>query len=300
MKENKSVNFILKCIFVILGNFVYAAGVKFFLMPGDLISGGSIGIALLVNHYTGISISGFIFIFNMVMLIIGLIFLGKSFAATTILSSFAYPLSLELLDRLLPGVTMTDNILLCTIFAGLGIGVGITIVIRAGASTGGMDIPPLILNKYFRIPVSVGLYMFDTIILVGQFMITDKERILYGILLVFVYTVVVDKLMVMGNTQVEIKVVSKKSEQVRKAILEDVDRGVTMYYGEGGFSGEETQVVISVVSNRELPKVEKLIHDIDPECFMVITHVSEVSGRGFSMKKIWGEKNERDKANCIN
>lgn len=290
MKENKSLNFIMRCIFVILGNFVYAVGVKFFLMPGDLISGGSIGIALLVNHFTGLSISVFIFIFNMFMLVIGFLFLGKSFAATTILSSFAYPLSLELLNRIFPGVIITDNILLCTIFAGLGIGIGITIVIRAGASTGGMDIPPLILNKYFKLPVSVGLYMFDTIILVAQFMITDTERILYGILLVFVYTVVVDKLMVMGNTEVEIKVISKKSEQIRKAILKDVDRGVTMYHGQGGFSGEEAEIVVSVVSNRELPKVEKLIHDIDSECFMVITHVSEVSGRGFSMKKIWGEK----------
>ena len=290
MEEKNVFKFIMKCFFVILGNFIYAMAVKFFLMPGGLISGGSIGIALTVNHFAGIPVSSFILVFNICMLVVGLIFLGKAFAATTVLSSFSYPLALELLDRLFPGVIVTDNVLLCTIFSGLGIGIAITIVIRAGASTGGMDIPPLILNKYFKIPVSAGLYIFDTLILISQFFFTDTERILYGILLVLVYTIVIDKLMVMGSTQVELKIVSRKCEEIRQAILSDIDRGVTVYYGEGGYSKEATNVIMSVVSNRELPKVEKLVHSIDPECFMVINHVSEVAGRGFSMKKIWGDK----------
>ena len=290
MEEKSIFKFIVSCFFVILGNIIYAAAVKFFLMPGGLISGGSIGIALTVNHFAGIPVSSFIFVFNIVMLLVGLVFLGKSFAATTVLSSFSYPIALELLDRLFPGVIVTDNVLLCTIFSGLGIGIAITIVIRAGASTGGMDIPPLILNRYFKIPVSAGLYFFDTLILISQFIFTDTERILYGILLVLVYTIVIDKLMVMGNTQVEVKIVSRKSEEIRQAILDSIDRGVTVYYGEGGFGKEPVNVIFSVISNRELPKMEKMIHTIDPECFMVINHVSEVSGRGFSMKKIWGEK----------
>lgn len=290
MEEKNVLKFIMKCFFVILGNFIYAMAVKFFLMPGGLISGGSIGIALTVNHVAGIPVSSFILVFNIVMLLVGLIFLGKAFAATTVLSSFSYPLALELLDRLFPGVIVTDNILLCTVFSGLGIGLAITIVIRAGASTGGMDIPPLILNRYFKVPVSAGLYLFDTMILVSQFFFTDTERILYGILLVLVYTIVIDKLMVMGNTQIEVKIVSKKNEEIRQAILESIDRGVTVYYGEGGYGQEPVNVIFSVISNRELPKMEKMIHSIDPECFMVINHVSEVSGRGFSMKKIWGDK----------
>lgn len=292
MEEKNIGKFIRNCLMVILGNFIYAAAVKFFLMPGGLISGGSIGIALTVNHFTGLPVSKFILIFNIVMLLVGLAFLGKAFAATTVLSSFVYPLSLDLLDALFPGAIITDNVLLCMIFSGLGIGVAITIVIRAGASTGGMDIPPLILNKYFKLPVSAGLYIFDTAILVCQFFFTDNERILYGILLVLVYTIVIDKLMFMGNTQIEVKIVSKKSEQIRQGILKSIDRGVTVFYGEGGYLREGTNILFSVISNRELSKVEKLVHSIDPECFMVINHVNEVSGRGFSMKKIWGDKDE--------
>ena len=292
MEEKNIGKIIRNCFFVILGNFIYAAAVKFFLMPGGLISGGSIGIALTVNHFTGLPVSKFIFVFNIVMLIVGLIFLGKAFAATTVLSSFAYPLALDLLDVLFPGAVITENVLLCMIFSGLGIGLAITMVIRAGASTGGMDIPPLILNKYFKLPVSAGLYVFDTVILVCQFFFTDNDRILYGILLVLVYTIVIDKLMFMGNTQIEVKIVSEKSEQIRQGILKSIDRGVTVFYGEGGYLREEKNILFSVVSNRELSKVEKLVHSIDPECFMVINHVNEVSGRGFSMRKIWGDRNE--------
>ena len=292
MEEKNIGKIIRNCFFVILGNFIYAAAVKFFLMPGGLISGGSIGIALTVNHFTGLPVSKFIFVFNIVMLIVGLVFLGKAFAATTVLSSFAYPLALDLLDVLFPGAVITENVLLCMIFSGLGIGLAITMVIRAGASTGGMDIPPLILNKYFKLPVSAGLYVFDTVILVCQFFFTDNDRILYGILLVLVYTIVIDKLMFMGNTQIEVKIVSEKSEQIRQGILKSIDRGVTVFYGEGGYLREEKNILFSVVSNRELSKVEKLVHSIDPECFMVINHVNEVSGRGFSMRKIWGDRNE--------
>ena len=292
MDQKNISKIIIDCICVITGNFIYALAVKLFLMPGGLISGGSIGIALTVEHYTGISISGFIFAFNICMLIAGLIFLGKKFAATTVLSSITYPLALEILDRLLPDVLVTDNVLLCTIFSGLGIGAAITIVVRAGASTGGMDIPPLILNKYFKLPVSAGIYIFDTIILITQFPFTGNERILYGILLVLIYTMTIDKLMLMGNNQTEIKIVSKKNDAIRREILQSIDRGVTVYYGEGGYLGHRTDIIVSVVSGRELPKLEKIVHTIDPEAFMVISHVSEVSGRGFSMKKIWGEKKD--------
>ena len=180
---------------------------------------------------------------------------------------------------------MTEDMLLNTIFAGLGIGVGLGIVIRNGASTGGMDIPPLVLNRYFKIPVSVSLYVFDMCILLGQAVYNPLEGILYGILLILVYSVVLDKLMLMGTTRTEVKVVSGHAEEIRKVILSEVDRGVTLLYGESGYLQQDTQVILSIVSNRELPQVEKLIHSIDPESFMIISRVSEVRGRGFSMSK---------------
>lgn len=277
---------IYNLLLVVLGNATYALAVKLFILPNDLMTGGTTGIALVINHYfNGVSISAFVLGFNILMLLVGLALLGKKFAFSTIVSSIAYPLALELFDRLFGNVVLTEDMLLNTIFAGLGIGVGLGIVIRNGASTGGMDIPPLVLNRYFKIPVSVSLYVFDMCILLGQAVYNPLEGILYGILLILIYSVVLDKLMLMGTTRTEVKVVSGHAEEIRKVILSEVDRGVTLLYGESGYLQQDTQVILSIVSNRELPQVEKLIHSIDPESFMIISRVSEVRGRGFSMSK---------------
>ena len=275
---------------VILGNVFYAFVIRLFLLPGNLMTGGTTGIGLVVKHFTGTSISGFVLVFNIVMLIVGWTLLGTKFALTTVISSFTYPIALEAANHIFGDLVITTDPMLNTIFAGLGIGIGLGIVIRTGASTGGMDIPPLVLNKYFRIPVSVSLNVFDMLILVLQIVYNPPERVLYGVLLVIIYTTVLDKVLMMGNTKTEVKVISSQVEEIRQAILAQVDRGVTMLYGEGGYRQEQTQIVLSIVSNRELPRVEKLIRHIDPEAFMIVSRVTEVRGRGFSLSKHYGEE----------
>lgn len=275
---------------VIMGNGLYALTVKLFLLPGDLITGGTTGIGLLVHRLAGMPLSGFVLLFNLAMLAAGFLFLGKKFALTTVISSLAYPAALEIFDAVLGTVTVTEEPVLNTVFSGLGIGLALGLVIRTGASTGGMDIPPLVLNKYFRIPVSVSLNLFDLLILAGQAVYNPPERILYGILLILIYTVVLDKVMMMGTTRTEVKVISKYAAEIRQAILAQVDRGVTMLHGEGGYLQEKTQVVLSILSNRELPQVERLIRDIDPEAFMIVSRVTEVRGKGFSISKDYIKK----------
>ena len=274
---------IIRILMVIGGNVIYALTVQLFLLPGNLITGGSTGIALAVHHILGLPVSATVMVFNVAMLIVGFLLLGKAFALTTILSTFTYPIALELLGRILPTGGLTDDVLLCTIFSGLGIGIAVGVVIRAGASTGGMDIPPLVLQKFFRIPVSASLYVFDTCILLMQAMFSDMTRILYGILLVMIYTMVIDRLMLMGTTQTEVKIISSRSEEIRQAVLEQLDRGITLLDGRTGYLGQEMEMIFTVIS--KLPRIEKIVHAIDPECFMVVSKISQVSGRGFSMKK---------------
>lgn len=276
---------ILSVLCVLAGNALYALTVKLFLLPSDVIVGGTTGISLFVEHTFGVSISLFILIFNILMLIVGLIILGKKFALTTIISSFAYPVFLELFNHCFGDLVLTTDPFLSTLFSGLGIGIALGVVIRSGASTGGMDIPPLVLNHFFKIPVSVSLYVFDFCILILQFSFTPIDKILYGIVLSLIYTVVLDKILLKGTSKTEVKVISQKTEEIRSAILSQLDRGVTILYGEGGYLQEKSQILMSVVSNREVIQIERLIHQIDPECFMVVSRVSEVSGRGFSMKK---------------
>ena len=104
-------------------------------------------------------------------------------------------------------------------------------------------------------------------------------------MLVIIYTVTLDKMLLMGTTKTEIRVVSGHAREICDAILEKMDRGVTLLSAKGGYLREDTTVVLSVISNRELPRVERLIHEIDPESFIVVNRVSEVSGKGFTMSK---------------
>ncbi len=281
---------LLEIIMILFGNFLYALGVVLFIIPSGLITGGTTGIALFLNHYLGVSISGFVLIFNILMFLLGYFVLGKKFAITTLLSTFCYPLALALLHRICGNYIVTNDIFLCTLFGGICIGTSIGLVIRAGASTGGMDIPPLILKKHMRIPVSVSLYIADCVILALQAFSNEREKILYGIVLVLTYTIIIDKLLMVGTNKMQIKVVSNRASEIKEAILTEIDRGVTLLHGMTGYLEQETDIVLSVVSNRELSKVEKLVHNIDENAFVMISRVSEVRGRGFSEGKEYLKK----------
>ena len=285
MNRSHRRHFILNSAAIVFGNALYSLAVALFLEPAGLITGGATGIALAFGRLTGLSISGFLLAFNLAMLVWGWVVLGRAFALNTLASSILSPAFLALWEGLLNGRVLTEDIFLCTVFAGLGIGAALGMVIRAGASTGGMDIPPLVLNKYFHIPVSASMLVFDMLILCLQAAFSPLQQCLYGIVMVIVYTVVLDKVLIFGTTRTEVKIISQHADDIREAIFTQLDRGVTVLHGEGGYSHEPEQVLLSIVSNRQLPKLEKLAHAIDPTCFMIVSHVTEVSGRGFSLDK---------------
>ena len=276
---------LLSLALVLVGNVLYACAVKLFVLPASLISCGTTGIALVVNEWTGMSMSAFILIFNIVMLCVGWFILGRKFAMSTIFSSLFYPVALEVLNRLLGDIRITDNMLLNVLFAGMGLGLSLGLVIRGGASTGGMDIPPLVLKHYFRIPVSASLWVFDFCIMLCQMSFHPLEDLLYGVLLLITISVTLNKVMLLGTSKTEVKIISDRAEAIRDAILSRVDRGCTLLHGEGGYLHQPTEVIMSVVSNHELVKIEQLARQIDPNCFIIISHVTEVLGRGFTYGK---------------
>lgn len=270
---------------VLLGNTIYALGVVVFILPSGMITGGTTGIALAVEHFFGLPVHTFVLIFNTVMFVLGAAVLGKKFALTTLVSTFYYPIILGVFERFPVLETITSDRMLSTICSGLMIGFAIGIVIRAGASTGGMDIPPLVLNKKFGLPVSVMLYVFDFTILIAQMLFSNTEQIIYGILLVMIYTVVLDKVMLLGLSKTQVSIVSEKYEELNHLIQEKLDRGTTLIYTQTGYLREEQKMLMTVVSNRELVKLNQLVQEVDPNAFMIIGHVNEVKGRGFTTQK---------------
>lgn len=273
--------------FVFLGNTIYALAITIFILPNQMITGGTTGLALSFHHYFQIPISTFVFCFNAVMFILGAFILGKRFAITTLISTFYYPLILGVFQKIPILEQVTSDRMLSTICGGIMIGFAIGIVIRAGASTGGMDIPPLVLNKKFGLPVSAMLYVFDFTILILQMLFSDSEQIVYGILLVLIYSVVLDKILFMGTAQTQVKIISCKYEEINREILKRLDRGTTFIHAQTGYMQNEQPIILTVISNRELVKLNQLVMEEDPKAFMVISHVNEVRGRGFSAKKIY-------------
>lgn len=279
-----------KLLLVLAGNTLYALGVALFVLPTGLITGGTTGLGLVAQNYLRIPLPAFVAVFNVAMFLLGLAVLGKVFALTTVISSFYYPFILAVFQGAIGDTHLTDDPLLATILAGVMIGAGMGIVIRAGASTGGMDIPPLVLQKKLKIPVSLSLYAFDCCVLLLQALFSNVEQVLYGLVLVLLYTLTLNKALMLGTGQMQLKVVSKQYQAISQAIQKQMDRGTTLFHSQGGYDGKEGSTVLTVVDRRELSKLTELVTSIDPNAFMVVSQVNEVRGRGFTLPKRYGKK----------
>ena len=275
----------VKILTILVGLTCYAIGTALFVLPSDMIAAGTTGLALLAQHYWGLPLSVFVAAFNVLMFLLGLAELGKEFALSTLIATFYYPFALDQAIRIVGDWVFTEDPMLCAIFAGLMIGFSLGIVIRAGASTGGMDIPPLVLRKRLGIPVSVSMYAFDFVILLTQLTFRDKEKILYGLIMVMIYTVVLDKVLMMGTRQMQVKIISERYEEISEMIQKKLDRGTTLLHIEGGHLKKPSKAVLSVVSARELSKLNSLVMELDENAFMIINQVGEVHGRGFTLTK---------------
>lgn len=270
---------------VLLGNTIFASAIAMFIIPNQIISGGTTGLAIFLNRQYGISMTAFIYAFNIVMFLLGWYFLGKKFALTTVLSTLYYPFILGVLQKI-PGIEMVlEDKFMAVIFAGVVIGLGIGIVIKVDASTGGIDIPPLILNKKFGIPVAVTLWLLDITIILLQVVSAGKESIFYGITLIVVYTAVLNRVLLAGKSQIQVKVISKKYEEINEMILSKIDRGSTLVRSQSGFEKNDGFMVLSVINNRELNRMNKLVLEIDPHAFIIVGQVNEVRGKGFTLPK---------------
>ena len=285
-----TIRFLKTLPWILLGNTVYALGIVMFVLPSGLITGGTTGLAQTAEHFLHIPVSVFVFLMNLCMFLLGAAVLGMKFALTTLVSSFYYPIILGIFQKIPALSNLTREPMLAAVFGGLMIGFGIGSVIRAGASTGGMDIPPLILKKKFGLPVSVMLYVFDVTILVLQMFFSDKEQILYGILLVMIYTVVLDKVLLIGTSQTQVKIISRKYMEINEKIIHELDRGSTLIHATTGFMKQEQPMVMTVISNRELGTLNRLVMETDPQAFMIVGNVNEVKGRGFTQEKVYREE----------
>lgn len=272
-------------LFIILGNLIFALGIAAFVIPNGLILGGSTGLALSVQHFLGIDITITVAIINIVTFLAELFILGKKFAATTLISTFIFPIFLNYFKDIERFKNVTSDLLLASIFTALLVGTGVGIVLRVGASTGGLDIPAIILNKKKGIPIAVVLYAIDISILLSQMIFSNTEQILYGIIIVLITTMVINKVIVYGKNDFMVTIISEKYLEISENIHSKIDRGTTFIDIQTGYKKNTQQAVMSVISKRELHSLNKLVQEIDPKAFIIINQVNQVKGRGFSLDK---------------
>lgn len=272
-------------LFIILGNLIFALGIATFVIPNGLIMGGSTGLALSVQHFLGIDITITVAIINIVTFLAGLFILGKKFAATTLISTFIFPFFLNYFKDIEKLKHITSDTLLSAIFAALLVGTGVGIVLRVGASTGGLDIPAIILNKKRGVPIAIVLYAIDISILLSQMIFSNIEQILYGIIIVLITTMVINKVIVYGKNDFMVTIISEKYLEISENIHNKIDRGTTFIDIQTGYKKNNQQAVMSVISKIELHSLNKLVQEIDPKAFIIINQVNQVRGRGFSLDK---------------
>lgn len=282
-------SFLKTCCIVLLGNAMLAFFVAAFVIPHDIIMGGTTGIGIVLEKVLSIDTAMIILTLNIVLLIFGWIVLGKKFFLTTVASSVLYPVLLAVMLRI-PGIdSMTDNSLLAAIFGGCLEGVSLGILVRVGSSTGGMDVVNLVLHKWLHLPVAALFWITDIIVVGGQAIFGTPEQLLIAIVTIFCETLTMQQVMILGKSKIQVYVISEQYEELRRKLLEEVQVGVTMTMVETGLMHRQQKGIMCVTSSRKLYAVTELIQSVDPDAFITITKINEVRGHGFTL-----ERYERD------
>lgn len=272
---------------IVLGNLAIAIGVSFFILPSNILSGGVAGIAVALEPVFHIEPRLVINGLTIGLYILGAVLLGKQFALKTFVSTIVYPLFITVLGIWFADVRITSNPLLASIYGGIFVGAGIGLVYRVGGSTGGMDIPPLIINKYTHIPLSSLVMMIDGLTVLLGAIVYGIEASMIGLVSVWVCGQVINKLITLGAREAKnVLIISEKHDEVIQQIYQQIDRGVTILHATGAYTQQEKPVIMVVLYKKQFIELNRVIAAVDPEAFVIVSDVNEVQGRGFTYSKM--------------
>lgn len=274
-------NKILDILGVLFGNFLLAVSVAYFVLPFDILSGGVAGISIITRKLWNISTTLMIDILVIGLFIVGAFVLGKEFALKTALSSFVYPVFLEILVRF--PVKLEIDMLMSCIFGGLIAGAGVGIAFRYNASTGGTDIIALTANKYLNVPVSTAVMITDGIITLIGVLTFGLQDVLMGIVYIYASSLAINKVMVPKTDEaVALYIITDKLKEICDYIHIDLFRGTTILQGRGGYTEQERDIILTVVSKSQYMKLSHFVEKTDPYAFVIVSDAKEIKGEGFT------------------
>ncbi len=269
---------------ILFGNFCTAVGTVFFIVPSGLITGGVTGFALALTAYQHIPVSYGIAAISILLLLLGWICLGRGFAASSALSAISFPACVWICEQAAMHITFTvDDLMLNLCCAALLFGYGVALVMKQGASTGGLDTISMILYKKKGVSLIITVNVLEVLSMLPQMGYSGNEQILGGFLLTIFYTTIMNYFISKEVAQIQVMIYSQRFEQILAFIDNELHRGSTLFKVQGGYSREDTYALQTIISNRELFTLKEKVLEMDEHAFMTISEVSRVNGKGFTL-----------------
>lgn len=280
-----SMKTVKEVVMIMVGTSIYAFGLVYLNIANHLAEGGVSGITLILRALFGIDPAYSTLLINIPLILIGGKILGKRSLAYTVLGTVSLSAFLWIWQRVPLQINLQHDLLIISLLAGLIAGTGSGLVYRMGGTTGGSDIIARILEKNYGISMGRSLLVLDVIVLLASLTYIDLKRMMYTLIVSYVFSRVIDSILDGGYSAKGILVVSNKNEEIAPLLMTGLERGVTFLSGEGGFSGHSKKIIYMVVSSSELNEVKRIVHEIDEKAFLSIINVHEVEGEGFTYLK---------------
>ncbi|MBO1100537.1 YitT family protein [Enterococcus hirae] len=280
-----SMKTVKEVVMIMVGTSIYAFGLFYLNIANHLAEGGVSGITLILRALFGIDPAYSTLLINIPLILIGGKILGKRSLAYTVLGTVSLSAFLWIWQRVPLQINLQHDLLIVSLLAGLIAGTGSGLVYRMGGTTGGSDIIARILEKNYGISMGRSLLVLDVIVLLASLTYIDLKRMMYTLIVSYVFSRVIDSILDGGYSAKGILVVSNKNEEIAPLLMTGLERGVTFLSGEGGFSGHSKKIIYMVVSSSELNEVKRIVHEIDEKAFLSIINVHEVEGEGFTYLK---------------
>lgn len=270
---------VMAYIQIILGCLIGGAAYPLFLVPNSIAPGGLSGLAMVLNHLFHWPVGMTSLIMNIPLFLVGYKAMGKLFVWRSLVATVVFSLSIDLIK--LPAMTVDP--LLGTLYGGLLLGVGLGLILRGGATTGGTDmIARMVHSRMPFITVGVFLLMIDCVVVILAGAVMGTSEGLYAMISIFISSKVIDMVMAGFSSNKACFIITKQWDAVTRQILRDMNRGVTQLTARGAYSGEERPVVLCVASRQEVARLKDIVREADENAFMFVTEAHEALGEGFS------------------
>ncbi|MCP3029051.1 YitT family protein [Halobacillus sp. A5] len=274
---------LLSFLLMNLGAFAVAVNVHFFLSPNDLATGGVSGLSIVLNQvFPEFTLGSIMILLNIVLFIVGFIFLGFQFGTKTIYASFALSFMVWGLETFFPmQQALSDDILIQLIIGQIIAASGMAIVFHQGASTGGTDIIAMILNKYFSIEVGKGVLFSDIAIAASSIFLFGPSVGMYAFFGVILNGLVIDYALQQFDHKKEVVIISRESEQIREFIVKKLERGATIHHAKGAFNQEDKEVITTIMNRKDFTRLKKYMQAVDERAFITVHSMNEILGQNF-------------------